>query len=74
VGQDFGKLGMGVEKPELNIGEFSEHATENVTEYGASLTDFQNTVANPLVLRQSEDASFIFLKTLSWFWTQRDEL
>jgi hypothetical protein len=61
VGQDFGKLGVGVENPKLNVGEFSEHATERVKEYGASLTDIEDTVANPLMVLRQSDGRFFYL-------------
>jgi hypothetical protein len=60
VGQDFGKLGVGVDKPELNIGELSEHATERMTEYGASLSDLQSTVADPLIVLRQSDGRFVY--------------
>ena len=50
-----------MDKPELNIGEFSEHATEWVTEYGASLSDLQSTVADPLIGRRQSDGRFVYL-------------
>ena len=61
VGEDFGKLGVGVEKPDLEIGEFSKHATDRVAEYGASLTDLQDTVANPLMVLRQSDGRFFYL-------------
>ncbi|MGH6812164.1 MAG: hypothetical protein ACREDM_07390 [Methylocella sp.] len=61
IGQDFGKSGIGVEKPDLDIGEFSRHATRRVDEYGAELSDLQSTVEDPLVVLKQSDGRFLFL-------------
>ncbi len=54
-------MGVGVEKPDLEIGEFSKHAIDRVGEYGASLTDLQDTVANPLMVLRQSDGRFFYL-------------
>jgi hypothetical protein len=54
VGQDFGKLGVGEQKPELSIQGFFDHAVEGMAEREVPLEDIQDIVSNPLiVLKQS---------------------
>lgn len=52
VGQDFGKLGVGIDKPDLDIQEIDTHAIERMAERGVSLDDLQDTVDHPLIVLQ----------------------
>ncbi|MGH6835005.1 MAG: hypothetical protein ACREC9_05520 [Methylocella sp.] len=61
VGQDFGKLGVGVEKPELTIGNFDPHAIEMMAERGVSLNYPQDIVDHPLIILQQTQDKFLFL-------------
>jgi hypothetical protein len=73
VGQDFGKLGVGIEKPNLSISRLSDHGEFRAQTRGVPVDDLQSTAENPLlVLRQSSGRFFIFL-TKRWLsWTAKD--
>jgi Domain of unknown function (DUF4258) len=59
VGQDFGKLGVGIEKPDLEIREIDDHALRRMAEREVSLDDIVNTINHPLiVLRQARGRVF----------------
>jgi hypothetical protein len=61
VGQDFGKLGTAVEKPDVAIAEVTGHASERMTEYGQSIDDIQSIVSDPLIVLQQSDGRYYFL-------------
>jgi len=61
VGQDFGKLGTAVEKPDVAITEVTGHASERMTEYGQSIDDIQSIVSDPLIVLQQSDGRYYFL-------------
>ena len=59
VGEDFGKLGVGIKKPDLSISRLSEHGEFRAETRGVSVDDLESTVENPLpVLRQSSGRIF----------------
>ncbi|MFZ0494531.1 MAG: hypothetical protein WBE80_04850 [Methylocella sp.] len=58
IGEDFGKLGVGIEKPDLEIREIDPHAIERMAERGVSLNDLTRYRGSsldrpPAVARQS---------------------
>jgi hypothetical protein len=61
IGEDFGKLGVGIEKPDLDIGEITGHASDRMTEYGQSFDDIQSTVSDPLIVLKQSDGRFYYL-------------
>ncbi len=61
VGQDFGKLGVGVEKPDLQIRKLSTHTLNELADRGGSLTDIQTTVENPLIVLRQSDGRILYL-------------
>jgi hypothetical protein len=61
VGEDFGKLGVGIEKPDLDIGEITGHASDRMTEYGQSFSDIQRTVSDPLIVLKQSDGRLYYL-------------
>jgi len=59
LGEDYGKLGVGVEKPELVIKEVLPHALDALSIRGGSMVDVEETIDNPLmVLRQTRGRYF----------------
>jgi len=50
-----------VEKPELDIGEITGHASDRMTEYGESFDDMQQTVSDPLIVLKQSDGRFYYL-------------
>jgi hypothetical protein len=61
VGEDFGKLGVGIEKPDLDIGEITGHASDRMTEYGQSFSDIQRAVSDPLIVLKQSDGRLYYL-------------
>ncbi|HYP57751.1 MAG TPA: DUF4258 domain-containing protein [Beijerinckia sp.] len=61
VGQDFGKLGVGVDKPELNISEVSSHAIDAMANRDGSLADVESTIADPLLVLQQRNNRYYYL-------------
>jgi hypothetical protein len=61
VGQDFGKLGVGIEKPELDIHEIDGHAIRRMAERGVSLDDIFKTVNHPLIVLQQARGRVFYL-------------
>ena len=61
VGQDFGKLGVGIEKPELGINLLSNHAVRRTEERSLSSSDLEDTVANPLMVLRQSSGNFFYL-------------
>ncbi|SFK55537.1 DUF4258 domain-containing protein [Methylocapsa palsarum] len=61
VGQDFGKLGVGIEKPQLGIREFDSHAAERMIERGISINDMHDTVDRPLIVLQQTRGRVYYL-------------
>jgi hypothetical protein len=61
VGQDFGKLGVGIDKPDLDIQEIDTHAIERMAERGVSLDDLQDTVDHPLIVLQQSRGRVYYL-------------
>jgi hypothetical protein len=61
VGQDFGKLGVGVEKPIIGISELDEHAIQRMAERGISSAEMEETVANPLIVLRQARGRFYYL-------------
>jgi hypothetical protein len=57
VGQDFGKLGVGIEKPELDIHEIDRRMAER----GVSLDDIFKTVNHPLIVLQQARGRVFYL-------------
>ena len=63
VGQDFGKLGVGIEKPELGINLLSNHAVRRTEERSLSSSDLEDTVANPLMVLRQSSGNFFYQAT-----------
>lgn len=61
VGQDFGKLGVGVDKPNIGISELDEHAIQRMAERGISSAEMEETVADPLIVLQQVRGRFYYL-------------
>lgn len=61
VGQDFGKLGIGVEKPNLRMGEVSWHASDARMNRKVTTDDIQSTVEDPILVLQQSDGRFYYL-------------
>ena len=61
VGQDFGKLGTAVEKPDIVITETTGHASERMTQYGQTFDDISSTISDPLIVLQQSDGRCYFL-------------
>ncbi|ACK51924.1 hypothetical protein Msil_3013 [Methylocella silvestris BL2] len=61
VGQDFGKLGIGVEKPNLNMGHWTSHAEIRVQGRGVSMNDLQETISEPLLVLRQSHGGFYYL-------------
>ncbi|MGB6176654.1 MAG: DUF4258 domain-containing protein, partial [Methylocella sp.] len=72
VGQDFGKLGVGVDNPELEIRELDPHAIERMAERGVSFGDLESTVAEPLIVLQQTEDKFLFLSDTAGVVLTRD--
>ncbi|MBO0732941.1 MAG: hypothetical protein J2P49_01190 [Methylocapsa sp.] len=58
VGQDFGKLGTAVEKPDVVVTEITGHANERMTEYGQSFHDLSSTVSDVAIRAEKTGRSF----------------
>jgi hypothetical protein len=58
--QDFGKLGVGVDKPELSIRELDPHTIERMAERGVSSGELEGTVAEPLIVLQQTEDKFLY--------------
>lgn len=61
VGQDFGKLRVGIEKPELGINLLSNHAVRRTEERSLSPSDLEDTVVNPLMVLRQSSGNFFYL-------------
>jgi len=61
VDQDFGKLGVGIEKPNLDIIRLSEHGEFRAETRGVSVDDLQSTVENPLLVLRQTSGRFFYL-------------
>ncbi len=61
IGEDYGKLGVGVEKPEIELGELSDHASEERVDREESMAAIRDTVSDPLMVLQQSDGRFMFL-------------
>jgi hypothetical protein len=72
VGEDFGKLGVGVDKPELSIRELDPHAIERMAERGVSSGELESTVAEPLIILQQTEDKFLFLSDSACVVVTRD--
>ena len=59
--ETFGKLGIGIEKPELEIREIDPHAIERMVNRGVSLNDLQDTVDDPLIVLQQSRGRVYYL-------------
>jgi hypothetical protein len=72
VGQDFGKLGVGVDNPELEIRELDPQAIEWMAERGVSSGELESTVAEPLIVLQQTEDKFLFLSDTAGVVLTRD--
>ncbi|MGH6811919.1 MAG: hypothetical protein ACREDM_06065 [Methylocella sp.] len=61
VGQDFGKLGVGVEKPELDLDGFRRHGSIRSEGRGVSVEEMQNTVSDPLIVLKQSQGQYLYL-------------
>jgi hypothetical protein len=61
VGQDFGKLGVGVEKPDIEIREYNVHAIERMDQRGPTRADVESTLSDPLIVFQQTRDKFLYL-------------
>src|SRR5262249_43492393 len=61
VGQDFGKLGVGIEKPDLEIREIDDHALNRMEERQVSWDDITSTVDNPSIVFQQSRGRVLFV-------------
>ncbi|WP_244406146.1 hypothetical protein [Methylocella silvestris] len=61
VGRDFGKYGVGVEKPDLKIGFWNDHAKDQARERMLSVDEIRDIVANPLLVTRQSNSRFLFL-------------
>jgi hypothetical protein len=59
VGEDFGKLGIGIEKPDLEIAKLI--LTPSKVDRGVSLNDLQDTVDHPLIVLQQSRGRVYYL-------------
>jgi len=61
VGEDFGKFGVGIEKPDLSINQLFDHGEFRADTRGVSADDLQGTVGNPLLVLQQSSGRFFYL-------------
>jgi hypothetical protein len=61
VGQDFGKYGVGVEKPDLEIDFWNDHASRRATQRGLSPAEMRDIVAGPLLVTRQSNSRFYYL-------------
>jgi hypothetical protein len=61
VGHDFGKLGVAVEKPDITVREYNQHAVERINQRGLSQADIENTLADPLIVLQQTEDKYYYL-------------
>jgi hypothetical protein len=61
VGQDFGKLGVGIEKPNLSISRLSDHGEFRAQTRGVPVDDLQSTAENPLLVLRQSSGRFFYL-------------
>jgi len=65
IGEDFVKLGPGVEKPDILIREYSPNATERMDQRGPSQAEIEYTVAGPLIVLRQTRGKFLYLSDLA---------
>lgn len=63
LGQSFGKLGVVVENPELEITAFTQHGINQAISRGVSPADLLRTVNNPSVVLQQSGGQYLFLSS-----------
>ncbi|MGO9672977.1 MAG: hypothetical protein ACLPSF_02210 [Methylocella sp.] len=61
AGVDFGKYGIGVDKPSLEIDYWTYHANKRATERALSFDEMRDIVANPLLVTRQSNSRFYYL-------------
>lgn len=61
VGQDFGKYGVGVEKPNLQIRYLTRHSLEPEMRQPLSREELDDIVSNPLLVTRQSNSRYYFL-------------
>ncbi|WP_139223608.1 hypothetical protein [Methylocapsa palsarum] len=61
VGQDFVRLGTAIDKPEVAILAFDEHAIDRVNQRNVSSAIMESTIAQPLIVLQQTPNKYLFL-------------
>lgn len=60
-GQNFGKLGMVIDKPDLNISNISGHGVNQAITRGVSPSTLLNTLSNPSVVLQQSSGNYLYI-------------
>ncbi|HTV34776.1 MAG TPA: hypothetical protein VME69_17065 [Methylocella sp.] len=61
VGHDFGKLGVGINKPDISIRRLSEHGELRAKSRGVPINDLRDTVENPFLVLLQSSGRFSYL-------------